>query len=782
MRVGTGVIALGCVQIKFSRKESTMTVARGAGDNKGASPLLSSWGVFLSEVGSGFWLETVSLLAAGALLFGFGFDAQRRWRRRRGGRHQRVSLPEKPASALRNGLFLSIFLFAVTRPLLLLKSSFPDFFATGGQGWLYGLSFPLELLINPKASLQGIAAKIMAGGFTGIIASHFGFSILLLLLSTSVFPFLEAMQVGSKDVNKSTPGNSPPSDGEANEEGSDHDAFTPLEKVRFAMFDPSKFQVLSVLGYGATCIVPLVRTQKGISLDGTNICDEETIVFAQERTAQSTHNARRSKSEDECDVPGAAVQVSLSENLAASRSLPSDLNLLSDGPLVAAKSTENLVRWMDAEECTRESVNVGEPLARRCSSSSSSLSSMMHSNAGTDAEDANFGEGGRMLAIKVMSKTRTKKAGLKRSVQREREALAACNSEFICAMHGAFQDDRWLYLILEPVGAGDLASLLASRVVMFEEEARFYVACVLLALEHLHAHGFACLDVKPENLFLDQWGYVKLGDLGVAKDVRGFTGGDKWEFVGTPEYMSCEVVTGQLRARGIAGVAGPDLWAVGILIFELLVGETPFASSSADDTLRMISGLAQSERRRRRVESRFFSRREDTDSSDSSSRNRNILFPDRSASDTAQDLVQRLVCPEPTLRLGCRLCKNENDMGASGVMKHSWFSGWDWDALRGRKLRAPFVPHPQTLAEPFRPRTLSGPSMMRAMDVTGAPAMSLREMMAALETQLEIASGRGSGAIHFRGFKPFAHARPRPKRGVDTEKLKNRLNLLLRLC
>jgi len=121
-------------------------------------------------------------------------------------------------------------------------------------------------------------------------------------------------------------------------------------------------------------------------------------------------------------------------------------------------------------------------------------------------------------------------------------------------------------------------------------------------------------------------------------------------------------------------------------------------------------------------------------------------------------------------------------MGASGVMKHSWFSGWDWDALRGRKLRAPFVPHPQTLAEPFRPRTLSGPSMMRAMDVTGAPAMSLREMMAALETQLEIASGRGSGAIHFRGFKPFAHARPRPKRGVDTEKLKNRLNLLLRLC
>ena len=512
----------------------------------------------------------------------------------------------------------------------------------------------------------------MAGGFTGVLASHFGISFLLLVLATSVLPFVEALNVSPNRV-ASHSEIMPLSDAD-DTDGGDGDIF-PCgdEKFVFESFFPAKLDVMSFLGYGGTSIVALVCSTPIEHFDDERV--DEDISAERLRVRMRSHSEDAAQ-QDKDSKKATVAASSLARTLAASRSLPKDLNLISDAELPLSASSEKPVRWMDAKEASREDIHVGQPIPR-CASSGSSLSSMLAASqeiAASSFDEMVTGATPEIFVVKIMHKARVKRAGLKRSVERERAALQVCNSPFVCSMHGAFQDDRWMYLLLEPVPAGDLSGLLANRVVMFEDEAKFYVGCVLLALQHLHEHKFACLDVKPENLFLDQWGYVKLGDLGIAKEVKSIGGNEKWELVGTPEYMSPEVVCGEVRARGVAGVSGPDLWATGILIFELLVGETPFASSAAEETLRMISDVARAEKRLRRQRKRVKSRMstlslDESIDEDNGEDKSHIHFPTRSASSDAQDLVQRLLHPDPTLRIGCRLTRDRANLGAFAAME-----------------------------------------------------------------------------------------------------------------
>lgn len=121
--------------------------------------------------------------------------------------------------------------------------------------------------------------------------------------------------------------------------------------------------------------------------------------------------------------------------------------------------------------------------------------------------------------------------GMRENVEHEIELLKLCDSPFICKMYSAFQDRLWyvikmksgihprlsVHLVLEPVAGGDLASLMQQHMVLYESEAKFYTACLLLALQHLQGLGIVCLDIKPENLLLDKYGYAKLTDLGQLK-------------------------------------------------------------------------------------------------------------------------------------------------------------------------------------------------------------------------------------------------------------------------
>lgn len=164
-------------------------------------------------------------------------------------------------------------------------------------------------------------------------------------------------------------------------------------------------------------------------------------------------------------------------------------------------------------------------------------------------------------------------------VLNERRILEEANYPLCVQLKGAYQDKRSLYLLQEWVPGGELFHHLDLEGAFDEATAMFFASNVLLALEFLHEKGIVYRDLKPENLLLDAQGYLKMADFGFAK----YVGEDKtFTICGTPDYQAPEVI----MRRGTNKAA--DYWALGVLIFEMLVGDPPFKSLTGDpwDTFR----------------------------------------------------------------------------------------------------------------------------------------------------------------------------------------------------
>ena len=174
---------------------------------------------------------------------------------------------------------------------------------------------------------------------------------------------------------------------------------------------------------------------------------------------------------------------------------------------------------------------------------------------------------GEHYAMKVLSKSLVVAYGQQRNVINEKTLLMRAHHPFILACHAAFKDADNLYLLMELVQGGELFARLHNRGGKeTSKNACFYSACVLSALVYLHSQQVAYRDLKPENLLIDARGYIKMCDFGFAKVIanRSFT------LCGTPEYLAPELVLGKGHNWGV------DYWALGILIYEMLVGHSPF--------------------------------------------------------------------------------------------------------------------------------------------------------------------------------------------------------------
>lgn len=169
----------------------------------------------------------------------------------------------------------------------------------------------------------------------------------------------------------------------------------------------------------------------------------------------------------------------------------------------------------------------------------------------------------KIYALKEMSKAKIIDKRSEKSICYERELLSKMRSKFLINMHYAFQDYDNVYIVLEYVLGGDLRYHLGTNHKGFnQEQTKFFVACVILALEYIHGKKIIHRDIKPENMVLDENGYLKLTDFGIAKYAQKE---NYFETSGTPGYMAPEVMSGQNHTYAV------DYFALGVFCYELMM-------------------------------------------------------------------------------------------------------------------------------------------------------------------------------------------------------------------
>uniref|UniRef100_A0A8C5TWM3 non-specific serine/threonine protein kinase n=1 Tax=Malurus cyaneus samueli TaxID=2593467 RepID=A0A8C5TWM3_9PASS len=250
----------------------------------------------------------------------------------------------------------------------------------------------------------------------------------------------------------------------------------------------------------------------------------------------------------------------------------------------------------------------------------------------------------QLYAMKVLKKATLKVRDRVRT-KMERDILVEVNHPFIVKLHYAFQTEGKLYLILDFLRGGDLFTRLSKEVMFTEDDVKFYLAELALALDHLHSLGIIYRDLKPENILLDEEGHIKLTDFGLSKESIDHEK-KAYSFCGTVEYMAPEVV----NRRGHTQSA--DWWSFGVLMFEMLTGTLPFQGKDRKETMTMILkaklGMPQ------------------------------FLSPE------AQSLLRMLFKRNPANRLG--------PDGVEEIKRHAFFSRIDWNKLYRREIHPPFKP------------------------------------------------------------------------------------------
>ena len=254
----------------------------------------------------------------------------------------------------------------------------------------------------------------------------------------------------------------------------------------------------------------------------------------------------------------------------------------------------------------------------------------------------------KLYAMKEMNKAKIIDKKSEKSVKSERDLLSKLNHPFIINMHFSFQDTDNLYLVMDLLTGGDLRYHICKKRYFTEEQAKFFISCIILGLEYCHYYNIIHRDIKPENLILDSKGYVHITDFGIAKIQ---TSNNHKETSGTPGYMSPEVLCGQNHTISV------DYFAIGVMGYEFMMGVRPYLGTN-----------------RKEIKEKIMAKQ--------------VVIHRKDIKNgwgvEAADFINRLLQRKPGKRLGAH--------GATEVKNHIWFKNYNWNDLYNKKLIAPFIP------------------------------------------------------------------------------------------